>query len=149
MHISRVILAATALRSVDAVSIGFTTFKVITEGTDNSLTVSYQELPNKSDTINLMVDILEGKDHAQIVDDFKTLAKNYGSHGVKLIPRIRYGSVNGTEAATEPSNQTLLLQDVSLWASAISSISDIIQIPVIQAGFLGPWGEWHVSVQQP
>jgi hypothetical protein len=64
--------------------------------------------------------------------------------GVSVIPRVRYGNSDGS-VTVEPADQTIILDDASTWASVFSNISSTIQIPVIQAGFLGTWGEWHAS----
>lgn len=134
-------LLAVALQQVAA--IGFTTYKQILEGTDNSGTIAYSSL-DRSDMIFLYIQIIAGSDHSQIIDDFQTLCQNYGSQGVGVIPRVRYGNSDGS-IATEP-DESILMSDVATWAGVFSDVSNTIEIPVIQAGFLGEWGEWHVSI---
>jgi Domain of unknown function (DUF4874) len=129
-----------AMQQVSA--LGYTTYKEIDEGVDNSGTVAYSE-PERSTTLFLYIQILPyGGDHVDIISDFYTLAENYGSQGISVIPRVRYGFANLT-ITTEPDSG-ILLPDVELFAEVFSNVTDIIDIPVLQAGFLGEWGEWHV-----
>ncbi|RYP36171.1 hypothetical protein DL767_003503 [Monosporascus sp. MG133] len=139
MRIYELLLATLAVRF--AIAIGFATYKEIREGSDNSETIAYSPL-DRSHTLFLYIQIIAGWDHVQIINDFKTLAQNYGSNSVSVIPRVRYGNPDGS-VTTEPSDQALILEDVETWAGAFSEVSGTIQIPVIQAGFLGLWGEWH------
>jgi hypothetical protein len=126
-------------------AVGFTTYKEIDEGNDNSGETAYSELYSRSSTLFLYIQITpDGADHTDIIDDFKTLAQNYGSQGVSVIPRVRYGWPNGT-IATEPE-ESILMNDVSTFATVFQDITGTINIPVIQAGFLGEWGEWHVGL---
>ncbi|KAF3407056.1 hypothetical protein DPV78_001818 [Talaromyces pinophilus] len=123
-------------------TVGFTTYKEIDEGKDNSGEIAYSELFSRSSTLFLYIQITpDGADHADIIDDFKTLARNFGSQGVSVIPRVRYGWPNNT-IATEPE-ESILMNDVSTFATVFQDITGTINIPVIQAGFLGEWGEWH------
>jgi hypothetical protein len=123
-------------------AIGFSTYAQIVEGADNSGTIAYSK-PDRSNTLFLYIQITpDGADHSAIVGDFNTLAENYGSQGVAVIPRVRYGYSDGS-VATEP-DESILMNDVSTWAAAFSNITGTVDIPVIQAGFLGEWGEWHV-----
>ena len=140
MRFSRI--AATSIVVSLASAQGFTTYKEIIEGADNSAAIAYSEL-DRSSTLFLYIQILAGQDHQALINDFKALSQNYGSNGVSVVPRVRYGSPNG-DIATEPNDREQLLSDVSLWAKAFSDVSGIIDMPVIQAGFLGQWGEWHV-----
>lgn len=140
MKLSLIALLTVAAQQVT--SLGFSTYKQIIEGQDNSGTISYSPL-ERSSTIFLYIQITAGSDHTDIINDFKTLAENYGSQGVGVIPRVRYGQPDGS-VDTEP-DESILLDDVSTWAQVFASAADTIDIPVIQAGFLGPWGEWHVS----
>jgi hypothetical protein len=138
-----ILLCCAVLQPVTA--IGFTTYAQILEGTDNSGTVAYSA-PDRSNTLFLYIQIVAGSDHSQIIEDFQTLAQNYGSQGVGVIPRVRYGNSDGS-IATEP-DESILMSDVSTWAGVFAGVSNTIDIPVIQAGFLGEWGEWHVSIAQ-
>ncbi|KAH8895321.1 hypothetical protein GQ53DRAFT_714943 [Thozetella sp. PMI_491] len=140
MRFSELLLVA-ATASGAAASLGFSSYKEIIEGSDNSDAITYYTL-DRSNTIFLYIQIVAGQDHSKIISDFKALANNYGSKGVSVIPRVRYGNSDGS-VATEPSDQTIILNDVSTWAEAFANVSGTIQIPVIQAGFLGYWGEWH------
>jgi hypothetical protein len=128
--------------STNLASAGFATYKLIAEGQDNSGELAYWEL-DRSNTLFLYIQLLAGGDHQSVINDFKTLAQNYGSHGVSVIPRVRYGNPDGSEAP-EPEDANLILQDVQLWSDIFADIAGTIEIPVIQAGFLGLWGEWHV-----
>jgi hypothetical protein len=126
-------------------TVGFTTYKEIDEGKDNSGEIAYSGLFSRSSTLFLYIQITpDGADHADIIDDFKTLARNFGSQGVSVIPRVRYGWPNNT-IATEPE-ESILMNDVSTFATVFQDITGTINIPVIQAGFLGEWGEWHVGL---
>ncbi|RYP78988.1 hypothetical protein DL770_006783 [Monosporascus sp. CRB-9-2] len=139
MRIYELLLATLAVKF--ATAIGFATYKEIREGSDNSEAIAYSPL-DRSHTLFLYIQIIAGWDHMQIINDFKTLAQNYGSSGMSVIPRVRYGNPDGS-VTTEPSDQALILDDVETWAGVFSEVSGTIQIPVIQAGFLGLWGEWH------
>ncbi|KAI9154760.1 hypothetical protein HJFPF1_07317 [Paramyrothecium foliicola] len=123
---------------------GFATYKEIREGEDNSDEIAYYEL-DRSDTLFLYLQIIAGGDHQDLIGDFKTLAQNYGSRGVSVVPRVRYGYPDGS-IATEPEDAELILEDASTWASVFKEVACTINIPVIQAGFLGLWGEWHVRI---
>lgn len=125
-----------------AAAIGFATYKEIREGSDNSAEITYTEL-DRSNTLFLYIQIIAGGDHTALIDDFTTLAQNYGSNGVAVIPRVRYGASSG-DVTAEPNDRDLILNDASVWAQTFLDVSDVIEMPVIQAGFLGLWGEWHV-----
>lgn len=142
MQFFRASLVALAISMVDAV--GFSTYKDIFQGRDNSGQIAYNALPSRSHTLFLYIQIIAGTDHSSIIQDFKTLVNNYGPNGVSIIPRVRYGSANG-DIALEPTDQNVIFNDVSEWAKIFSDVSGQINIPVIQAGFLGQYGEWHVS----
>ncbi|KAH6843159.1 hypothetical protein B0I37DRAFT_213615 [Chaetomium sp. MPI-CAGE-AT-0009] len=133
------LLAAVAV--IELAAAGFATYKEIRSDIDNSDAIAYYEL-DRSDTLFLYIQIIAGGDHQPLIEDFKTLARNYGSQGVSAIPRVRYGNVDGS-VASEPADAALILDDVATWATAFSEVSGIIDIPVIQVGFLGLWGEWH------
>lgn len=125
------------------VSAGFTTYKLIVEGADNTNSVTYYP-PLRSTSLILSVQILpNGGNHSTIIQDFRTLVQNYGSKGVSIIPRVRYGPSDGTEAP-EPNDAALIMKDVELWAEVFASVAGVVVIDVIHAGFLGLWGEWHV-----
>lgn len=131
-----------AAAAAAAARIGFTTYKEIREGFDNSAAIEYSSL-DRSSTLFLYIQIVAGQDHQQTIDDFRVLAQNYGSNGVAVIPRVRYGNSGGSVVA-EPSNSSVILNDAATWAAVFAGVSGTIEIPVIQAGFLGLWGEWHV-----
>ncbi|CAH0022173.1 unnamed protein product [Clonostachys rhizophaga] len=120
---------------------GFSTYKEIVEGKDNSDAITYYAL-DRSDTLFLYIQIISGGDHQSLISDFKTLVQNYGSQGISVIPRVRYGNSDGS-VTSEPDDKDQILADVSTWAKVFSDVSGLIKIPVIQAGFLGTWGEWH------
>lgn len=128
-----------------AQGLGFTTYNDILENRDNSGQIAYNSLPSRSNTLFLYIQIIAGADHSAIVQDFKTLVTNYGRQGVSVIPRVRYVLADGS-VTTEPTDQDLILRDVAQWAQIFAEASQEIDIPVIQAGFLGPWGEWHVGL---
>lgn len=137
-------LALSVVLQRTVAAVGFTTYKEIDEERDNSGEIAYSELFSRSSTLFLYIQITpDGADHSDIIDDFTTLTQNYGSRGVSVIPRVRYGWPNGT-IATEPE-ESILMKDVSIFATVFQSITGTIIIPVIQAGFLGEWGEWHVG----
>ena len=138
-------LALGVLLRRSSATVGFTTYKEIDEGVDNSDEIAYSGLFSRSSTLFLYIQITpDGADHTDIIDDFKTLAQNFGSQGVSVIPRVRYGWPNGT-IATEPE-ESILMNDVSTFATVFQDLTGTINIPVIQAGFLGEWGEWHVGL---
>ncbi|CZS88396.1 uncharacterized protein RAG0_00141 [Rhynchosporium agropyri] len=133
------LLTGTALASV--ATAGFATYKEIRSGFDNCNIIHYEEL-DRSDTLFLYIQIVHGQDYSDVIKDFKTLAKNYGERGVKAIPRVRYGKADGS-VTSEPNDLNAIKEDVATWVGVFSEVKDIITIPVIQAGFLGEWGEWH------
>lgn len=141
MRFIQILAVATAVKS--AAAIGFAQYKEIREGHDNSGEIAYYEL-DRSNTLFLYIQIIAGGDHTALINDFTTLAQNYGSNGVAVIPRVRYGTADG-DVTAEPNDRDLILNDVSLWAEVFADASNTIEIPVIQAGFLGTWGEWHVG----
>lgn len=144
MKLLRYLALGVVLQRASA-TVGFTTYKEIDEGVDNTGEIAYSELFSRSSTLFLYIQITpDGADHTDIIDDFKTLAQNYGSQGVSVIPRVRYGWPNGT-IATEPE-ESILMNDVSTFATVFQDVTGTINIPVIQAGFLGEWGEWHVGL---
>lgn len=132
-----------AVAVIELAAAGFATYTEIRSGADNSDAITYYEL-DRSDTLFLYIQIIAGGNHQPLIEDFKTLARNYGGQGVSAIPRVRYGSADGS-VASEPEDAALILDDVATWATAFSEVAGIIEMPVIQAGFLGMWGEWHVS----
>lgn len=141
MRFFQIVLASTAAKLATA---GFATYKEIRSGFDNSEKIKYSPL-DRSETLFLYIQITAGVDDSDVIADFKTLARNYGDEGVKAIPRVRYGTLDG-EFTSEPEDLELILDDVDRWAGVFEEVAgDLIDIPVIQAGFLGEWGEWHVS----
>ncbi|KAH8703198.1 hypothetical protein BGW36DRAFT_333852 [Talaromyces proteolyticus] len=132
---------AVGLAIKQTAAIGFSTYAQLVEGADNSGQIAYSK-PDRSTTLFLYIQITpDGADHSNIISQFNTLAENYGSQGISVIPRVRYGYSDGS-IATEP-DESILMNDVSTWAGVFSNITGTIDIPVIQAGFLGQWGEWH------
>ncbi|KAI6786023.1 uncharacterized protein J7T54_006362 [Emericellopsis cladophorae] len=138
MRLTQLLATAAALQVASA---GFATYKEIGADRDNSGEIAYSPL-TRSDTLFLYIQIIAGSDHSKIIDDFKTLARNYGEQGIRAIPRVRYGSPSG-EIVSEPEDADLILEDVRTWVKVFQDVEDTIVIPVIQAGFLGMWGEWH------
>ena len=65
MRLFKIILAALAVGSVTA-AIGFTAYKEILQGSDNSGTIAYNKL-DRSHTIFLYIQIIAGMDHPQII----------------------------------------------------------------------------------
>ena len=124
-------------------TLGFATYKEIRDGEDNSGVIAYYELP-RSKTIFLYIQIITGRDHSALIEDFRTLCDNYGPQGVSVIPRVRYGNADGS-VVVEPEESSVILPDVAEWAEVFrDEASRGCNIPVVQAGFLGLWGEWHV-----
>ncbi|KAM0268383.1 hypothetical protein ACHAQH_010007 [Verticillium albo-atrum] len=134
-------LSAAVAVAAQSTSLGFTTYKEIREGSDNSDAIRYYEL-NRSNSLFLYVQIIAGQDHSDLIQDFKTLCRNYGAAGVSVIPRVRYGDAAGN-FVTEPDDVHQVLTDVLTWGKVFSEASASIDMPVVQAGFLGLWGEWH------
>ena len=139
MALARLLLLAAAAQK--ALCIGFSTYEIIFEGQDNSGTVAYSS--TYSDTLFLYIQINAGQDHSAIISDFETLCQNYGSQGVSVVPRVCYQEPGTTTISTEPSVATLL-PEVSQFAQVFEAVTEYINIPVVQAGFLGQYGEWHV-----
>lgn len=139
MFITRFLLAAAA---AEAANIGWATYSLIATGQDNTDAITYYE-PDRSNTLFLNIQIIAGQDNSAVIEDFKTLCKNYGSQGVAIIPRVRYGNTDGS-MAEEPEDASQVQSDVETWAKVFADVAGTIDIPVLQAGFLGPWGEWHV-----
>lgn len=139
MLVSKLFSVALAVQT--AAAYGWSTYREILEGTNNADEISYWEL-DRSNIIWLYIQIRVGGDHASLIKDFKTLVNNYRNKGVSLIPRVRYGDANG-EVIAEPNDSALILKDVAQWAGIFTEVSSLIDIPLIQAGFLGLWGEWH------
>lgn len=133
-------LAAAAAAQL-AAGLGFASYREIRTGFDNTDEIEYYETPRQA-VLFLYLQIIAGTDHTKLINDFKTLAKNYGSKGVPVIPRVRYGNTKGDFIA-EPKNATLIMEDVKIWTKVFTDIQSTIEVPVIQAGFLGLWGEWH------
>jgi hypothetical protein len=125
-----------------AAAFGFITYRQLISGQNNSWSTTYSPL-DRSNTLILIIQIVPGADNTQVINDFKTAVTVWGSKGVAIIPRVRYGFADGSPA--EQTNQDELLKDVRTWANLFASVSNTVHIPLIQAGFLGPWGEWHVS----
>ena len=121
---------------------GFTTYKQLVEGADNAWNVAYHPL-DRSDTLFVNVQILpNGSDHTALWNDFKTMCNNHAGKNISVIPRMRYGNADGS-ATPEPSDANLILSDLNAWIGVLNSTSSIIDIPIVQAGVLGLWGEWH------
>jgi hypothetical protein len=141
MSIKRLLLVAAA---ANAATIGFTSYKEIIAGADNSDAITYTEL-DRSSTLFLNIQIVAGEDNAAVIDDFRTLCENYGAQNVSVIPRVRYGTADGS-MALEPEDSSQVLADVATWAEVFAGVKGTIDIPVLQAGFLGAWAEWHVRI---
>jgi hypothetical protein len=142
MRFLQILVAAAAAKVASA---GFATYKEIRAGFDNSGEIAYYEL-DRSNTLFLYIQITAGGNYSHLIDDFKTLARNYGERGVSVVPRVRYGNEKG-DVVSEPENLDMILEDVAAWGEVFSDViqQGLIEIPVIQAGFLGLWGEWHAS----
>ncbi|KFH44106.1 hypothetical protein ACRE_051150 [Hapsidospora chrysogenum ATCC 11550] len=138
MSIARLLLVAAA---ANAATIGFASYREIIAGADNSHAITYTEL-DRSSTLFLNIQIVAGEDNAAVIDDFRTLCENYGAQNVSVIPRVRYGSPDGS-MALEPEDSSQVLTDVATWADVFAGVKGTIDIPVLQAGFLGAWAEWH------
>ena len=146
MYISRVVLIGIGLSAVTA--IGFTDEVLLVEGSDNSDKINYKA-PAYTDAVFAYVQISTDYDqyqhHTQIFQDFQDLTSNLGSAGIPIIPRVRYGEAGNEQGYTpEPDNQATIIRDVTSWAKELITAKGKVDIPVVQAGFLGDWGEWHV-----
>lgn len=121
---------------------GFTTFKQLVEGANNTWNVAYLPL-DRSDTLFVNVQILpNGSDHTALWNDFMTMCNNHAGKNISVIPRMRYGNADGS-VTPEPSDANIIISDLNGWIGVLNSTSSIINIPLVQAGVLGPWGEWH------
>jgi len=124
-----------------ALSSGFTTYIEIDEGQDNSASIAYRA-PHLSSTLFVYVQIQPGAPHTQVFSDFTTLCDNYAGRNISVIPRVRYGDPGGAVLA-EPRDPAQIDADVRQWVGVLSAARTVIDIPIVQAGFLGRGGEWH------
>lgn len=137
-----IILSATVAAQL-ASALGFASYREIRSGESerNAGEIAYHDTP-RSNTLFLYIQIQPGVDDSDVIADFKTLANNYNAKGISVIPRVRYGV--GETFMPEPEDQAQILADVDRWVDVFKEVKNMINIPVIQAGFLGLWGEWHV-----
>jgi len=77
---------------------------------------------------------------ADIEGDFETLREA----GFKAVVRFAYTNPNNNDpySTTEPE-KSRLLGHISQLAPILTAVQDVIMS--MQAGFVGPWGEWHSS----
>lgn len=148
------IIAAAAMARVASASLGFAIYREIRSNPggsnppwNNADEIHDDYMPN-SNTFFLYIQLIEGYDQSQIIKDFQEFARVHGANGVKVIPRVRYGKNNG-DYTVEPKNWDTIMNDVRTWTKVFTDAQKDIEIPVIQAGFLGLWGEWHVSRNPP
>lgn len=144
------LIAAAAMAPMVSASLGFAIYRELRsnpEGSDpphdqqNNIEETY--MPS-STTVFMYIQIIEGFDQSQVIEDFQRFTRLHGPNGIKVIPRVRYGQRNG-DYSVEPKNWDTVMKDVKRWTQIFTDAQDDIEIPVIQAGFLGLWGEWHVS----
>jgi hypothetical protein len=69
-------------------------------------------------------------------NDFKMLRQN----GIKCVLRFAYTSKNGVPDAS----LAMVLRHLDQLGPVLTQYSDVIAF--LQAGFIGPWGEWHDSM---
>lgn len=74
----------------------------------------------------------------QLIDDLDELFENARQSGMKIIPRFAYNFGDGGDARVEQIEAHL-----EQLTPVIQRNSDVIA--VLQAGFIGKWGEWHGS----
>ncbi len=67
------------------------------------------------------------------------LANRIRQNGIKIIVRFNYG--DGGAAFSEPNNINQIVRHIRQLKRFFVANEDIIY--VVEAGFLGPWGEWH------
>lgn len=142
------LIAAAAMARMTSASLGIAIYRELRsnpEASDhnNQAEIDDVELPYSS-TVFLYIQIIEGYNQSQVIKDFREFARVHGAQGNKVIPRVRYGG-NGGEEVVEPKNWNTIMEDVKRWTQIFKEVQDDIEIPIIQAGFLGRWGEWHVS----
>jgi len=100
----------------------------------STLVFSYIRLDDYRDT-DLPQDLL---DRASIGFDAARAA------GVKVIPRFAYNF--GPWPDSEPdASKTWVLRHIEQLAPLLQANADVIA--VVQAGFIGAWGEWHTSTE--
>ncbi|KAL8832817.1 MAG: hypothetical protein Q9191_000001 [Dirinaria sp. TL-2023a] len=121
---------------------GFTTYRQLVEGANNDYNVAYQPL-DRSDTLFVNVQILpNGSDHTCLWNDFTAMCNNHAGKNISVIPRMRYGKADGS-ITPEPDDANIIISDLNDWIGVLNSTSSIINIPIVQAGVLGQYGEWH------
>jgi hypothetical protein len=147
------LIAAAAMAPMVSASLGFAIYRELRSNPsgssppyDNNEQIEETYMPS-SDTVFMYIQIIEGFDQSQIIEDFQRFARLQGERHIKVIPRVRYGKRNG-DYSVEPKNWTTVMEDVKRWTKVFTDAQADIEIPVIQAGFLGLWGEWHVSHSQ-
>lgn len=152
MHFINLIVTA-AMARVASATLGFALYRELRSNPngsdppyDNAGQISDDWMPYSS-TVFMYIQIIEGYDQTRIIEDFKRFARVHGPNGIKVIPRVRYGKDNG-DYAVEPRDWDTVMADVRRWTRVFIDAQADIAIPVIQAGFLGLWGEWHVSRSQ-
>jgi len=95
----------------------------------------FQRLFYLDDSID--VDVLPEHILPDIASDFQSIR----AAGMKCVVRFAY--VNGPVVGDTEPVLTRLLGHISQLAPILQDNQDVIM--VIQAGFVGPWGEWHGS----
>lgn len=74
----------------------------------------------------------------ELSDAFSTIK----AHGLKVIFRVAYGFKDATEFSDPKSIEVIKAHIVQL-SPILNEYQDVLL--TVQAGFLGPWGEWHHS----
>jgi hypothetical protein len=145
------LLAAAAMAPVVSASLGLAIYRELrsnpggsTPPHDEAGQVEDPWFPRDTSTVFMYIQIIEGYDQSQVIKDFQQFARLHGPNGIKVIPRVRYSEMNG-DYTVEPTSWTTIMNDVKRWTKVFTDAQADIEIPVIQAGFLGLWGEWHVS----
>ena len=64
------------------------------------------------------------------------------AHGLKVIFRAAYGFTRNAEYS-DPSSLSIIKTHISQISPILQENKDLLL--TVQAGFLGPWGEWHHS----
>jgi hypothetical protein len=82
-------------------------------------------------------DLTEGK-----LDEVRAAFDEARRHGLKVIVRAAYG-FTGRDYRADPEDMSRILGHIRQLGEVYQEQSDVLY--AVQAGFLGPWGEWHGS----
>lgn len=76
------------------------------------------------------------------LDEVRAALDATRQHGLKAIVRAAYG-FSGRDYRTDPKDMSLITGHITQLGAVFREHRDVLY--AVQAGFLGPWGEWHGS----